>query len=55
MYSKHHSISSKTSVRIGKTKGWSRIGHQLEDLFMRLLDFLSTLPHVDLEIVKTLM
>ncbi len=36
-------------------QGWSRIGHQLEDLFMRLLDFLSTLPHVDLEIVKTLM
>ena len=38
-----------------EARGWSRIGHQLEDLFMRLLDFLSTLPHVDLGIVKTLM
>ncbi len=36
-------------------RGWSRIGHQLDDLFLRLLDFLETLPYIDLNIVKSLM
>lgn len=36
-------------------RGWSRIGHQLDDLFLRLLDFLETLPHVNLDMVKSLM
>ncbi len=36
-------------------KGWSRIGHQLEDLFRRLIEYLETLPHVDLEIVRSIM
>lgn len=38
-----------------ETKGWSRIGHQLEDLFNRLIEFLQTLDHVDLDIVISLM
>ncbi|MFC7684888.1 B12-binding domain-containing radical SAM protein [Ureibacillus sp. GCM10028918] len=36
-------------------KGWSRIGHQLEDLFKRLEEFLSTQPNVNLKIVRSLM
>lgn len=36
-------------------KGWSRIGHQLEDLFRRLEEFLATQPNVNLEIVHSLM
>ena len=38
-----------------ETKGWSRIGHQLEDLFRRLLEFLETVENVDLEVVTSLM
>lgn len=36
-------------------KGWSRIGHQLEDLFTRLDEFLRTQPNVNLGIVHSLM
>jgi len=36
-------------------KGWSRIGHQLEDLFKRLEEFLATQPNVNLEVVRSLM
>ncbi|RHW38357.1 DUF4080 domain-containing protein [Lysinibacillus yapensis] len=36
-------------------KGWSRIGHQLEDLFKRLEEFLATQPKIDLSIVRSLM
>lgn len=36
-------------------KGWSRIGHQLEDLFKRLEEFLLTQPNVKLQIVRSLM
>ncbi|KGR77435.1 B12-binding domain-containing radical SAM protein [Ureibacillus sinduriensis] len=36
-------------------KGWSRIGHQLEDLFKRLEEFLATQPNVNMEIVRSLM
>ncbi|BDH61926.1 B12-binding domain-containing radical SAM protein [Lysinibacillus sp. PLM2] len=36
-------------------KGWSRIGHQLEDLFKRLEEFLSTVPNVNMKIVRSLM
>ncbi|MEG0451004.1 MAG: DUF4080 domain-containing protein, partial [Lysinibacillus sp.] len=36
-------------------QGWSRIGHQLEDLFRRLLAFLNTLDYVDISIVQSLM
>lgn len=36
-------------------KGWSRIGHQLEDLFNRLEEYLATLPHVNLAVVRSLM
>ncbi len=36
-------------------RGWSRIGHQLEDLFIRLEEFLMTQNHVDLSIVRSLM
>lgn len=38
-----------------ETKGWSRIGHQLEDLFRRLLEFLQTAEHADLEVITSLM
>ena len=38
-----------------ETKGWSRIGHQLEDLFRRLLEFLQTVEHADLEVITSLM
>ncbi|MBD8035616.1 B12-binding domain-containing radical SAM protein [Solibacillus sp. A46] len=38
-----------------ETKGWSRIGHQLEDLFRRLLEFLQTVNHADLEVITSLM
>ncbi|QHA35940.1 DUF4080 domain-containing protein [Rossellomorea marisflavi] len=36
-------------------KGWSRIGHQLEDLFKRLREFLSTKEGVSLPVVEGLM
>ena len=36
-------------------KGWSRIGHQLEDLFRRLQQFLTTIEDIDTEIVFGLM
>lgn len=36
-------------------RGWSRIGHQLEDLFTRLDAFLRTVPNINLNIVHSLM
>ncbi|WP_282171755.1 B12-binding domain-containing radical SAM protein [Cytobacillus firmus] len=36
-------------------KGWSRIGHQLEDLFKRLFEFLQTKGIADLDIAEGLM
>nr|WP_106779626.1 B12-binding domain-containing radical SAM protein [Lysinibacillus timonensis] len=36
-------------------KGWSRIGHQLEDLFRRLEEFLATQNNINLPIVRSLM
>ncbi len=36
-------------------KGWSRIGHQLEDLFTRLLDFLEQRGNAPIDIVTNLM
>ncbi|MCS0672461.1 B12-binding domain-containing radical SAM protein [Cytobacillus firmus] len=36
-------------------KGWSRIGHQLEDLFKRLFEFLQSKKIADLEIAEDLM
>ncbi|WP_404358476.1 B12-binding domain-containing radical SAM protein [Cytobacillus firmus] len=36
-------------------KGWSRIGHQLEDLFKRLFEFLQTKEIADLDIAEGLM
>lgn len=36
-------------------QGWSRIGHQLEDLFTRLYAFLAPLNLDDLEIIESLM
>ncbi|SOC05923.1 radical SAM superfamily enzyme YgiQ (UPF0313 family) [Ureibacillus xyleni] len=36
-------------------KGWSRIGHQLEDLFKRLEEFLATQKHINLPVVRSLM
>lgn len=38
-----------------ETRGWSRIGHQLEDLFTRLYDFLEQDGRADMEIVRSLM
>ena len=38
-----------------ETKGWSRIGHQLEDLFLRLNDFLTEHGHADMDIASSLM
>jgi anaerobic magnesium-protoporphyrin IX monomethyl ester cyclase len=38
-----------------ETKGWSRIGHQLDDLFKRLMEFLVTVPNIDLQIVQSIM
>ncbi|HEY4623603.1 MAG TPA: B12-binding domain-containing radical SAM protein [Solibacillus sp.] len=38
-----------------ETKGWSRIGHQLEDLFRRLLEFLQTVENADIDIITSLM
>ena len=38
-----------------ETKGWSRIGHQLEDLFLRLNDFLAEHGQADLTITNSLM
>ena len=36
-------------------RGWSRIGHQLEDLFRRLEEFLATQSHINLPVVRSLM
>jgi anaerobic magnesium-protoporphyrin IX monomethyl ester cyclase len=36
-------------------QGWSRIGHQLEDLFTRLYQFLKTLEIADLDVIEGLM
>ncbi|WP_057767898.1 B12-binding domain-containing radical SAM protein [Cytobacillus praedii] len=36
-------------------KGWSRIGHQLEDLFKRLYEFLETRDIEDLDVIEGLM
>ena len=36
-------------------KGWSRIGHQLDDLFKRLWQFLQTVENIDLNIVLSIM
>ncbi|WP_274309298.1 B12-binding domain-containing radical SAM protein [Solibacillus daqui] len=38
-----------------ETKGWSRIGHQLEDLFRRLLEFLQTVENANIDIITSLM
>ena len=38
-----------------ETKGWSRIGHQLEDLFIRLNDFLAEHGQADMAITSSLM
>lgn len=38
-----------------ENKGWSRIGHQLEDLFKRLYEFLLTLELEDIELIFSLM
>lgn len=38
-----------------ENKGWSRIGHQLEDLFRRLEEFLRTIPRIDVGIAKNIM
>ncbi|MBP2239904.1 radical SAM superfamily enzyme YgiQ (UPF0313 family) [Cytobacillus eiseniae] len=36
-------------------KGWSRIGHQLEDLYKRLYEFLETKDIVNLDVIEGLM
>jgi anaerobic magnesium-protoporphyrin IX monomethyl ester cyclase len=36
-------------------RGWQKIGHQLEDLFTRLHDFLRTLPLKDFHVIEGLM
>ena len=51
----HHLISSKSFGTYWEEKGWSRIGHQLEDLFTRLLDFLEQRGNVSIDIVTNLM
>ena len=38
-----------------ETQGWSRIGHQLDDLFKRLMAFLVTVPNIDLQVVQSIM
>ncbi|MBM7693111.1 radical SAM superfamily enzyme YgiQ (UPF0313 family) [Peribacillus deserti] len=38
-----------------ENKGWSRIGHQLEDLFKRLNEFLHSKQNIDLDIIESLM
>ncbi|KFL43811.1 Fe-S oxidoreductase [Lysinibacillus sp. BF-4] len=38
-----------------ENKGWSRIGHQLEDLFTRLLEFLHTREDAPIAIITSLM
>lgn len=38
-----------------ENKGWSRIGHQLEDLFTRLLEFLQTREDAPIAIITSLM
>ena len=35
--------------------GWSRIGHQLEDLFRRLEEYLLTLDNIDMDVVRSIM
>ncbi|MDQ0270813.1 B12-binding domain-containing radical SAM protein [Cytobacillus purgationiresistens] len=38
-----------------EAKGWSRIGHQLEDLYRRLIEFLQSQDISDIEIIEGLM
>lgn len=38
-----------------ETKGWSRIGHQLQDLYTRLEEFLLEFGNADMNIVRSLM
>ncbi len=38
-----------------ETRGWSRIGHQLQDLYTRLDEFLHEYGKADMEIVRSLM
>ena len=38
-----------------ENQGWSRIGHQLEDLFRRLYEFLSTVKSFNLSVIEGLM
>ncbi len=38
-----------------ENKGWSRIGHQLDDLFKRLMAFLETIPNINLQTVQSIM
>lgn len=38
-----------------ETKGWSRIGHQLEDLFRRLFEFIQSLNIKDIDVVSDIM
>ena len=46
---------SKILVPYWDEQGWSRIGHQLEDLFRRLDEFLSYSEIQDLHIVRDMM
>lgn len=41
--------------RFWEQKGWSRIGHQLEDLFKRLYEFLKTNEIANLDVIEGLM
>jgi len=38
-----------------ENRGWSRIGHQLEDLFIRLNDFLMEDGRADMDIARSLL
>lgn len=38
-----------------ETRGWSRIGHQLQDLYTRLEEFLLEYNHGNMEIIRSLM
>lgn len=38
-----------------ETKGWSRIGHQLEDLYTRLADFLAAEGQAEMDVILSLM
>jgi anaerobic magnesium-protoporphyrin IX monomethyl ester cyclase len=38
-----------------ESKAWSRIGHQLEDLYKRLIEFLATMHLSDMEVIKGIM